>query len=210
MADFPYSPQPTSLKRFLEHVQSAGVPDRVSQKYLEKVGFKAKNDRYIIGVLKFLGLLDPSGNPTKTWQAYRSRSSAAATLGEAIKRSYVDLFRTYPDAQRKDNEALRNYFSAHTRVAESTLALIVSTFKALCALAEFDGESAAATEKSSQEHEPTEAALKSGQLTPLPVSLPRPILAPAININIQLELPVTESAEIYDKLFAAMKKHLFS
>lgn len=35
----------------------------------------------------------------------------------------------------------------------------------------------------------------------------RPI---AININIQLQLPATEDAKIYDSLFSALKRHLFS
>ena len=70
---------------------------------------------------------------------YRNRSNATTTLAGAIQSKYNDLFQTYPDAYRKDNEALRNYFSPHTKVAESTLGLIVSTFKALCELANFEG-----------------------------------------------------------------------
>jgi len=33
--------------------------------------------------------------------------------------------------------------------------------------------------------------------------------APQIAINIQLHLPETENAEIYEKLFKALKEHLF-
>src|SRR5439155_21417783 len=117
MADFPYSPHAASVKRFLEHVQKAGVPDKVTLKYLEKVGFKGKNDRYILGILKFLGFVDSTGVPTKMWRAYRNKEAARATLAAAMREAYGDLFRTYPDAHRKDNEALRNYFSAHTTVA---------------------------------------------------------------------------------------------
>lgn len=32
---------------------------------------------------------------------------------------------------------------------------------------------------------------------------------PTIAINIELQLPATDNAEVYDKLFAALKKHLF-
>jgi hypothetical protein len=53
MADFPYSPHAAKLKQFLDHVQKAGVPEKVTIKYLEKVGFKSTNDRYILGILKF-------------------------------------------------------------------------------------------------------------------------------------------------------------
>src|SRR4030042_6560035 len=121
MADFPYVPNPAGLKKFFAHIQSAGGPEKVTIKYLEKVGFKSTNDRYIIGLLKFLGFIDSGGVPTDMWSKYRSRSNAAAALGGAIQSSYGDLFRTYPDAYRKAKEALRNYFSPHTKVAERTL-----------------------------------------------------------------------------------------
>jgi len=67
MADFPYSPHAANVKRFLDHVQKAGVPEKVTLNYLKKVGFKSSNDRYILGILKFLGFVDASGTPTKTW-----------------------------------------------------------------------------------------------------------------------------------------------
>jgi hypothetical protein len=203
VADFPYTPQPASIKRFLSHVQSAGVPDKVTQKYLEKVGFKSTNDRYLIGVLKFVGFLDASGVPTKVWQSYRNKKTAGATLAAALRRCYADLFGTYPDAYRKDNEALRNYFSAHTKVAESTLGLIVSTFKTFCENADFEGEQPPETDEAATE---PKTPLVPPKRTP-PKALPTGL--PAVNINIQLQLPATDDATIYDKLFAARKNTCF-
>jgi len=206
MADFPYVLTAPSLKRFFGHIQSAGVPDNVTLKYLEKVGFKSKNDRYIIGVLKYLHFLDSSGVPTNLWQAYRSKTKAPAVLASSIRNAYTDLFKTFPDAHRKDNEALRNYFSAHTRVAERTLGAIVMTFKALCEFADFEAEASKAVIA-------TEGGGKVvGGVAD--VSLPRVSraepLVPPININIQLQLPATNDGSIYEKLFAALKKHLLS
>lgn len=209
MAEFPYTPSPANLTRFFSHVQTAGVPPKVTVKYLKQSGFKSSNDTYIPSVLKFIGFLDNTGAPTALWQAYRSRGTARAALAGAIRRAYADLFGTYPDAHRKDNEALRNYFSAHTKVAESTLALIVSTFRKLCELGDF--ESATPTGASV----PPSVSTVGGESTapivvPSVLSSPSATSVPAININIQLELPATSDADIYDKLFAALKKHLFT
>ncbi len=212
MADFPYSPHAANLKKFLEHVQKAGVPDKVTQKYLETVGFKGKNDRYILTILKFLGLVDSTGVPTKLWTDYRNRQTAPVTLAGAIRKGYSDLFKTYPDANRKDTEALRNYFSAHTKVAETTLGLIVATFKTLVALADFEATAIEATGLPAAEEE-VPAARRRGQVPPTkPVTAPIDPgrSGPTININIQLQLPATEDASIYEKLFAALKKNLFS
>jgi hypothetical protein len=210
MADFPYSPNPASLKRFLDHIQKAGVPDKVTGKYLEQVGFKSSNDRYILGILKVLGFLDSTGTPTKTWADYRNRQAAGVTLAAAMRQGYSELFRTFPDAHRKDNEALRNFFSAHTKVAESTLGLIVTTFKALAAVADFE---AAPTAGGGDSKEDTVVSAHRPVATPPrvePSTRPSVLGGPTININIQLQLPATEDAAIYDNLFAALKKHLFS
>jgi hypothetical protein len=205
MADFPYTPNAASVKRFLEHAQSAGVPEKVSYKYLEKVGFKSKNDRYIVSVLKFIGFLDGTGIPTNDWQAYRNRTTAGVTLANGIRKGYADLFNVYPDAHRKDNEALRNFFSAHTKVADTTLGLIVGTFKMLCSIADFEtvGQSKAA--KLISQIVSVEEVKKEKQDK---VSASSNVSA--ININIQLQLPATEDATIYDKLFSSLKKHLLS
>ncbi len=172
MAEFPYTPNPAVLKKFFAHIQSAGVPEKVTIKYLEQVGFKSTNDRYIIGLLKFLGLLDSSGVPGKVWQGYRNRSTNARTLAGAIRSGYSDLFRTFPDAYRKDNEAIRNYFSAHSKVAERTLGLIVSTFKSICDLADFEG---AETPEPTEEAETPEVppTLTENALTARPPASPR-------------------------------------
>ncbi len=202
MAEFPYTPNPASLRRFLEHIQTAGVPQKVTQKYIASVGFKSGNDRYIIPVLKAVGFLDGSGVPTDTWRRYRNKNEARTVMATALQSAaaFSGLFATYSDAHRKDNEALRNYFSTHTNAGEKTLALIVRTFKTLCEFADFE----AAPE-----------GLEKEPATPPPAErapLPRAGTATGmtVNINIQLQLPATEDQAVYDKLFASLKKHLFA
>ncbi len=203
MAEFPYTITPANLKEFLKHIQSAGVPEKVNQTYLEQVGFKSKNDRNIVGILKFIGFLDPNGVPTGVWTNYRNKSAAGVILASAIRSGYSDLFNTYPDANRKDNEALRDYFSAHTKVGDRALVAIVGTFKTLCEQADFEGAEPERTEL------PTTLDRKGGPAASRTTQPGAPSV-PAININIQLQLPATEDGTIYEKLFAALKKHLLS
>lgn len=206
MADFPYVLTAPSLKRFFSHIQTAGVPDSVTLKYLEKVGFKSKNDRYIVGVLKHIGFLDSSGIPTKLWQAYRSKTKAPQLMASAIRNAYGDLFKTFPDANRKDNEALRNYFSARTKVAERTLSAIVMTFKALCEIADFEAESI----KEVIDVESKEKPIKPVRDVTVSQITKTEQQVPTVNINIQLHLPATEDGSIYEKLFLALKKHILT
>ena len=76
------------------------------------------------------------GEPNDRWQRYRNKEIAGRVLAEGIREHYADLFLLYPDAHNKDNEALRNFFSTHTKVGENTLNYIVLTFKTICDLAE--------------------------------------------------------------------------
>lgn len=205
MAKYPYVNVPTKLKKFLEHIQTAGVPEKVTRKYLEQVGFKSKNDRAIISVLKSLDFLDDSGVPTSYWQHYRNKKQAPAVLSKAIQEAYPDLFSIYPDAHRKDTEALRNFFSTHTKVGDQTLQRIVSTFQTLCQVADFaaiapamGGEPAAKAET-----RPPEVATKVAQVTDRRDGV-------TINVNIELGLPPADDPKIYDNFFAALKKHILS
>jgi hypothetical protein len=203
MAEFPYSPTPTSIPKFLSHIQSAGVPGKVTLKYLESVGFKSTNDRALIPVLKAINFIDSSGQPSQHWRDYRDKGRARSVLGEALRSGYADLFETFPDAQAKDNETLRNFFSARSNLAENTLALVVRTFKTLCEQADFDSVSAGSE---TGEHTGTKPPAVKAQpnVRPLAAALP------SVNINIQLHIPETTDSSVYDNFFAALKKHLLT
>ena len=204
MASVPYTPTPASIPKFLQHIQSAGVPAKVTQIYLVGVGFKSTNDRYLIAILKAIDFIDNSGTPTDRWRSYRDKAKAPGVLAAGIRHAYSELFETYPDAYRKDDEAIRNFFGSRTDLGESTLGLAVRTFKALCEKANFEGP------------EVTEEIVEDiGKLAKVEVKQGKAAsggmgaTSPVININIQLELPPTEDASIYEKLFAAMRKNLF-
>ncbi|MCH8813533.1 MAG: DUF5343 domain-containing protein [Chloroflexi bacterium] len=208
MADYPYMPNVGNLKKFFDYIQSGGVPDKLTRKYLESVGFKSKNDRKIIPILRFIGFLDPSGVPTEPWKAYRDKTQARMVLAQAIRGAYSGLFGTYPDADRKDTEALRNYFSGQTSLAAGAVTQVVGTFKTLCGLGDFAGNAVEAADGSTKQ-EPLD-----GSTNLEPKVIKQIVEVPAkgggltINLNIQLQLPPTDDASVYDKLFASMKKHL--
>jgi len=202
--DFPYTPNPANLRRFFEQIPSTGVPTKLTYQVLASLGFKSTNDRYFIPVLKALKFVDDSGVPTQTWQRYRNKNLGPSIMAAAVKALYADLFATYPDAHQKDNEALRNYFSSHSKGGEAVLNLTVRTFKTLCELSDFE-------KVTGVEKEPEKELLSNGGAGGEKV-LTKVIRAQrsglTVNINIALQLQATDDATVYDKFFAAMKKHL--
>jgi hypothetical protein len=206
--NYPYHVNTANVKKFLEHIQSAGVPEKVTFKYVESVGFTSSNDRVLTAVLKFIGFISGSGVPTDVWRAYRNKSQSQRVLASALRKSYSTLFTTYPDANRKDNEALRNFFSSHTNVGEGALGYMVRTFKTLADMADFGAPAETVTEIETNGEEELEEG--QGGSAVVKRKLTTGTAGMTVNINIQLQIPATDKAEIYDSFFAAMKKHLLS
>ena len=203
MADYPWTLSPGRLKEFFDSIPTTGVPDKVTTIHLEKIGFKSKNDRRMVSILKDLGFISEGGAPTDTWKAYRNRGNSRAIMAQAMRTAYADLYKTYPDAQRKDNEALRNFFGSHSDGGERILQAIVQTFKALAELADFGADAPDGSDGG-------EALDTSNQKV---VEVRRKNITGSgltVNVNIQLTLPDSASAETYDTFFGALKKHILS
>src|SRR5438093_7552813 len=187
-----------SLRNFIKQIPTLGVPPKIIQQYLESVGLKSKNDRPIITILRFINFVDESGSPTDNYKLFRNKEKSGMIMAASLKKAYGELFQTYSDAQNRDNEALRNYFSTVVSGGEAVLSNTVGTFKALCEFADFGAPSA----------EPPIASESVGKVPLTTVSVPTVASRLTINVNIELQLPATEDTTIYDKIFQSLKKHL--
>jgi hypothetical protein len=160
--------------------------------------------------LKRIGFVSSSGIPETKWRSYRDKMRAPKILAAAILEGYSDLFEVYPDAFRKDEEALRNWVRSKTEYDEVKVGYAVKTFQALVSQANFehvDMEDAAQSSVVPDVSVPVFAAEAAG--AGAPQGARSPLSAPAFNINIELHLPASADSDTYEKFFAAMKKHLF-
>lgn len=206
MTEYTYTSGTGKLKKFLSEIPTSGVPERLIQKELEKRGYKTKEDRKIIPVLKSIGFLDSSNKPTKRYADYRNSEISKMVLAEGIRDGYPDLFKTFPDAYMQDSKKLKGYFSSVTKVGESAINYMVGTFQTLCSLADFGDGPVIVPENREDPSELGTAKGKDGKLQTfqeLPVGN-----AVTINVNLQLSLPETKDYEVYDKIFESLKKNL--
>ncbi len=207
MAEFPYIQSSDRLKKFLDHIQLAGVPEKFILKSLEAAGFKSTNDRPIIKIMKFIGFLDGSSAPTDSWKKFRDKSQAGNVLASGIKSGYSDLYQTYPNAHQQGDEALRNYFSANTSVGDAALSQIVKTFRTLVDRADFSDSASA--DVSDRHQSPVENAATT--LNPHIVGTQtRNVGGSTVTINVRLEIPPSDDPAVYEAFFQSMKKHLLS
>lgn len=203
MADqqkFPYTTVPGKLKDLLKKIPTLGKPEKVTVAWLKKAGWTSSNDATMIPVLRFVGLLGQDGRPTILWDDVRVQDTdAKVRVANGIREAYADLFSLYPDAQRKDGEALRNFFRANTTAGEQAQTKMVQTFQTLAEVGDFDSVGEPASSGAKQTPRETKQ-------TPAKKEVPQTGIA--LNVNIQLQLPATADGEVYEKLFAAMRRHL--
>lgn len=207
MADYPYSNKLSIIKDFLSYIQNEGEPDKVSQAFLPSIGFTSSNDRQIVPIFRFLGFIGSGGEPTQNWRAYRDKQKAPLVLAHAIRKAYSDLFSIYPDAHRKDKEALRNYFASKTKVGARALGAIVGTFIELCSKADFDSGSEDFAEPVGEQTD-SGVAIPTSESKPSATTITQTDSGVTININIQIAVPDSDKADTYEKFFAALNKHV--
>ena len=207
MPGFPYIQATARLNAFFDKVRTVNQPAKMTQAWLTGIGFTSSNDRPLISLMKELGYTDGNGNPTEKWAELRgSEAVRKASLGRQMAVGYPEVFAQYPAeyiANSLTKEELKNFI--RPKVSAGTLNPIVATFFGLKNLATFaNGATASAA---------TGVAAATG--VPLPPVAVAPAVATSgsavnVSINLSLELPATSDADVYDKLFEAMAKHLGS
>lgn len=205
MVKYAYVTTIGKLKDFLQKIRTTGTPPKCTAKWLSMTGFTSSNDRLFLPVLKELGLIQQDGTPSDLWKQYRGPNHREV-LANCIKQAYTSLFNTYPDACKQDRATLTSFFNAETGKSMKTVTCIVSTFLGLCELADFGSVVLANMEGNPSDNSKT--TVIDSEEHNMVSTLTKGI--PAINININLALPESKDAEVYEKLFSSLSKHILS
>ncbi len=133
----PYMPSVSNLHRILDGIQKAGVPETFNLDFLKDLGFTSSNDRPVIKVLKYLGMLDSSGRPQTKYREFVDHTKAKAVLAGLIRAAFDDLYLSDKDAQSKSVEQLKGWFKTKTGACDSVATKIATQFKSLASYADF-------------------------------------------------------------------------
>src|SRR2546423_15191236 len=90
--DVPYMGGVKNLPAILDKMQKAGVPEAFGLDFLTDLGYTSSNDRAVIKVLKYLGMLDSSGRPQTAYREFVDETQAKKVLAQRLKLAYNDLF----------------------------------------------------------------------------------------------------------------------
>jgi len=198
MADYPYTLKPSSLEDFLNNMANRPEPSKVTTKYLQSLGYTSSNDWAIRSILNFIKFTD-SGRPTDLFKSFRDTRKARSIMAQGLRENYADLFQLSTNPCQMNDVDLENFFRTATGRGGRTLGATVSTFKVMCSFADFGAPAV-----------PTP--------TPTPTPIPTPLVqvpvtregGVTLNVNVRLELPATQDADVYDKIFKSLRKHLLT
>jgi hypothetical protein len=207
-----------NLKNILASIQQAQAPKQFTISFLTNLGFKSSADRLYIGVLKALGFLTSSGDPTKRYFEFLDQTQSSRVLAEGIREAYADLFELNTKANEMSSTEVKNKLKTLTQgsYSEAVINKMATTFLALAAEADFDAPRPAperpaelveeeATAETTAPEPPGDGA---GPRTP--TRLPTLGGLGGLVYNIQIQLPESRDPVVYDALFRNLKTHLFN
>lgn len=200
----PYLHSSPKLRAMLDKIREAGQPDRFTHKFLVDLEFRSRFDRPFIGLLKYLGMLNASGQPTESYSLFRDESQTQKVLSACVATAYDDLFMAHPNAAGKEKSELTGWFKSKSHKSETTAGLMAGTFLTLCQYAGMTGSSP---------RPPSRKAVQSSLASPGSAGGPRSDgRAPAVgtSLSVHIEVKLGGDARDYDAFFAALKKHIVS
>lgn len=204
----------TSIKNFdgiMNSILGAKAPERFTNKFLEDLGYKSSNDRLIVGVLKALGLLNETGEPTQRYYNFLDQTQSKKIIAIGIQEAYEDLFNIKRDAQNMTQDEVKNKLKTLTQGSKGDKVIdsMARTFKTLCDYADWSSDTGSEP-SNTQTVDSTTEDLSITQKDFSATSTKNTLTTNGLGLhyNIQIHLPETTNMAVYDAIFQSIKKHL--
>lgn len=201
----PYVQAHSNIKKVLEKIREASVPDRFTQDYLAtKLGIKSSAAKPVIPFLKRIGFLSADGVPTNRYKQFRNSSESGIAAAEGLREGYSPLFEVNEYAQDLNDADLKGIVVQVTGLepdARNTQA-IVSSFKALRDFSTFDAEYSVSNEE--------DGAVPADALSGCELEIKNRgrINGIGISYTINLNLPSTSDISVFNAIFSSLKENL--
>jgi hypothetical protein len=128
----PYAPAATVITA-ITHFRDKGFPAVIDTEILVRIGVPESTRTWILGALKFLGLVTEDGQPTVEFDSLRkaNQESYSAVLADILRNSYSHVFEVVPDPSNSTRNSIDNAFKVYQPQAQRTR--MVALFLGLCA-----------------------------------------------------------------------------
>jgi hypothetical protein len=213
---FPYATTVNGLNATVTQLRAA-FPAKVNAETLKKLGIAPGNESSILQTLRFVRLINDEGDKqadaAKAFVVHENEKFAEA-FEPLVRKAYASLFETLGDgAWNAGRDQLITFFRQSDQTSARVGEQQAATFLALAAFAGH-GEVPAASGNGGKRAAPA-SPRRSRERAP---EKPQPALAmqapvtmgSGVNVTVRVELnvPVTDNKEVYDKLFRSIRENL--
>ena len=88
--EIPYMQASKNITAILEKMMHAAQPTTFTLDFLKDLGFPSSNDRGVIKMLKYIGLLDQNGKPQEAYRKFLDQTQSKYVLAEQLRIAYDD------------------------------------------------------------------------------------------------------------------------
>jgi len=201
----PYMPSVKNLSAILEKVQHAAVPEAFGHDFLRDLGFTSSNDRSIIKIFKYLGLLDSSGRPQSAYRDFVDHTKTKRILAERVRASFDDLYVSNKKAHEMSVGDLKGWFKSKTGKGEAVAEKMATTFKKLASNADFSAVRTTDTKPKTPKDEKTkdEKPEEDGKR-----KTDAEVGKFGMVYRFEIHLPDTQNVDTFRAIFKAMREEL--
>jgi hypothetical protein len=148
-----YMPSSGKIHDILNGIQKAAVPEVFGVDFMKDMGFTSSNDRAMIRVLRYLGMIDSAGRPQSSYREFMDHTKAKTVLAARLRTAFDDLFASNKDAQAKTAAQLKGWFKTKTGAADTVAEKMAYTFKSLADYADWTTPIPAPPEEKEEDRE---------------------------------------------------------
>jgi hypothetical protein len=181
-------------------IRDGQAPSAVTIQLLKDWGFTSSSDRAFIPLLKNLGFLSSTGQPTQRYHDYRDHSQSKRVMGDALRDAYGDLFLIKAKPTKSDQAAITGKFKSFHNTSDDVAQRMSKTFFALLDLADLD-----AADDAQELHSEADAVQDVNNQVG---AAARASGVAGLHYNIQIHLPATKDVEVYNAIFKSLREHL--
>jgi Family of unknown function (DUF5343) len=199
-----------NLAAIFQKIVEGAAPDKFTIAHLKGLGFTSSNDFGVLPLLKDLNFLTGDGTPTSRYLAYRDRTQSKRVLGEALREAYGDLFLINENLAEKDRTAVEGKFKQVHNTTDRVAAEQAKTFFGLMQLADVTKQplTQAIVDSEKETEKPELKLTNPGNAPPNIETLVPRVQLGGLRYSIEIHLPATKDAEVYNAIFKSLKEHL--
>lgn len=197
----PYMPSVRNVHAILRKMQSAAVPEAFGRDFLKDLGFTSSNDRPVIGLLRYLGMLDALCKPQACYSEFVDQTKSKSVLAARLRIAYDDLFSSNKEANKKSVTELKGWFKTKTGASDSVAEKIATTFKCLVEFSDFSAPSQGSDrEKVETKDKDQPKTQQDGRL--------QAERAMSLVYRLEIHLPDTQNIQTFRSIFKALREEL--